>query len=138
MFGKNVWEKFLVFALWKSHCGNYRIFLLRFFWQKFRETNSFTKELIWRNIFSERWISVSFFHTINDNTNGAATILSQKSREINVFTKWLNSKLIWRNKFAWQRFRVWHLVLQIAWNFQIHFSLELVGGFDQTQFPMKA
>ena len=33
------------------------------FWQKFRESNVFTKELISRNIFFVRW-NVSFFHTV--------------------------------------------------------------------------
>ena len=48
-----------------ENCGN---LLSHFFWQKFRESNVFTKgntkELIWRNFF---WVTIyfSFFHTVN-------------------------------------------------------------------------
>ena len=44
-----------VWKLWK--------FTRTFFWQIFREINAFTKELIWRNIFSMR-VNFAFFHTV--------------------------------------------------------------------------
>ena len=49
-------------------CGKSWKFTLPLFWQKFHESNVFTKEitkeLIWRNIFSVR-VNFSFFHTVH-------------------------------------------------------------------------
>ena len=61
--------------------------LLTLFWQKFRETNVFTKEitkyLIWRNIFSVR-VNFLFFHSMQCG-------ISLKSYTAN----WFHQKLKW-------------------------------------------
>ena len=55
---------------WKMYCytvWKLQKFTLTYFWQKFRESNVFTKgntkELIWRNIFSVR-VNFSFFTSL--------------------------------------------------------------------------
>ena len=49
------------------HSGNFRNSLSRIFGKKYRENNSFTKEItkdmIWRNIFSVR-VNFSLYHTV--------------------------------------------------------------------------
>ena len=44
-----------------SHCVVWKLqkYSLTLFWQKFRESNVFTKELIWRNILSVIWERIS-------------------------------------------------------------------------------
>ena len=56
------WNFDLLTTVWKL-----RKFTFTLFWQKFRESNVFakeiTKEMIWRNIFLVR-VNSSFFHTV--------------------------------------------------------------------------
>ena len=60
-------EKYSFF--WKTHSTVWKLrkFSLTYFWQKFRQSNGFTKEitkeLIWRNISLARE-NFSFFHTV--------------------------------------------------------------------------
>ena len=53
----NVLRWYVHDTVWKI-----REFSLTHFWRKFRESNGFTKELIWRNIFS--WERISRFSTL--------------------------------------------------------------------------
>ena len=64
---KSVRENFCHFHISYRYFNWYTVWkLLRFslthFWQKFRESNVFTKELIWGNIFFVR-LNFSLFHT---------------------------------------------------------------------------
>ena len=56
MFVHQIW-KFLFIRdkrMWNGTVRKSRKFILTLFWQKFRESNGFTRSLIWRNIFSMR------------------------------------------------------------------------------------
>ena len=62
IFPENSSNQSCAFTVWKL-----RKFSLTLFWQKFRESNVFTKELklIWRNILSVIWERIShFFNTV--------------------------------------------------------------------------
>ena len=77
-------------ALWKLR------FSLTRFWQKFRESNGFTKELIWRNIFRRERISrFATLHYVTlillDKNFVIMTLLDTKEN-----TKYLNS---WLDEF---------------------------------------
>ena len=92
----------LIFCFPTLCCCN---FVANISWNQF-----FTKELYFKLI-SRKKLAVNFqfstlcsyFNTVWKLRNFAATILSQKFRESNVFTKELYSELIWRKKkLTWQ------------------------------------
>ena len=72
-------------AVWKlrEHRGQ-----LWKFWQIFREINVFTKELIWRNIFSMR-VTFAFFHTVG---NSLSRIFGKNFVKVTVLLKKLLNK----------------------------------------------
>ena len=100
-----------IFFGWRTVWKLRTFTVITIFWQKFRESNVFTKALIWRNI----WVTVnfSFFHTVRKSLCHSvtleitqfychATVFTQKFRQINVLLQnftinWFDGK-----KFTWQ------------------------------------
>ena len=110
----------LLWKLWKT---------LTIFWQKFHESNTtYAKEL--------NSIEITYFTKYLRKY--------QKFRENNGFTKEITKQLIWWNIYLVRvNFPLYIQCLtsshaNFAWNFQIHFFLELVNWFEQEQCLMKA
>ena len=97
---KLIWRKkcLFIFPHW-YHGVELRKFTLTLFWEKFRESNAFTKqitkELIWRKKISVR-VYFSFFHTVDMES----TEFRQKFREINFFTNLILEKIWQAGKFS--------------------------------------
>ena len=83
-----------------TQCGNYVNLLSHFFAKNFVKTTFLLMNLLnsWFDEIFFRWEIISCFSTlcVTYSVEITATILSQKLREMTVFTKELYSKLIWR------------------------------------------
>ena len=85
---------FYTAVIYNEHSMEIMKFTLILLCQKFRESNVFTKELIWRNIFSVR-VKVSFSHTVMWKL--------MNSSFTNLFTKILWNQQTTLNQFFLQR-----------------------------------
>ena len=119
-----------VCTLWKL-----RKFTLTHFWQKFRESNVFTYELVSRNIFDESE-SLGFPHNKKWNLKKfTLTLFWLNVRVIGVFTKEISKQLIWRNictiwkskNFFWHLGFTWN---QFLWFWEVKNSFYTFRGCE--------
>ena len=144
-------KKFIERELAVSQCGNYKKLLLSFFWQIFRETYVFTKKLnklIWQENVEFSVISCSARraqYECGKMKKLLVMVTEKKFVKLTLLVTSLINTLFSRN-FCQRCVVTVNLHVQcltsspanFAWNFQIHFSLEPDGEFQQNQFLLKA